>query len=227
MLGTLVNSAAILTGSLIGLCLKGGIREKYNLTLMQAIGLAVIMIGLQSAMKTESILVVICSLAIGGTIGEWIDIELRLDRMALRVEKNLFGKGGNFAKGFVTATLLFCVGSMAIVGSLESGLNNNHQILFAKSALDGIASIVFASAFGFGVLCSAFSVLFYQGLITLAASLLKPYLVSSVVVQMSAVGGLLIAAIGINILELARIKVGNMLPAIFIPLGYHLLRSLH
>ncbi len=214
---------AVIAGSLVGLLLKGGIKDRYRSTIMQAVGLAVIMIGLQSALKTDAILLVVFSLAIGGLIGEWINIEIRLEQLGQWLEKRLSASGGEFAKGFVTASLIYCVGSMAIVGALESGLNGNHQILYAKSVLDGISSVVFASTFGLGVLFSAFAVLLYQGLITLSASLLKLVLVEAVVTQMSAVGGLLIMAIGINILNLTRIKVGNMLPAIFIPIIWHLI----
>lgn len=226
MLGTIVNTGAIIAGGLIGLLLKGGIKEKYSSTIMQGVGLSVIMIGLQSALEAEDVLVVIFSLAGGGIIGEWLGIEIHLENLGRRLEKRFSASGGDFAKGFVSTSLIFCVGSMAIVGSLESGLNHNHQILFAKSVLDGITATIFASTFGVGVLFSAFSVLLYQGLITLAASLLKLILVDAVVAQMSAVGGLLITAIGINILELKRIKVGNILPAIFIPLAYHILKLL-
>lgn len=226
MIGTIVNTAAIIAGSLIGLLLKGGIKAKYSSTIMQAVGLTVILIGLQGALKAEAILMVIFSLAGGSIIGEWLDIENHLEKLGHWLEKHLSAKNGDFAKGFVTTSLIFCVGSMAIVGSLESGLNNNHQILFAKSVLDGITAMVFASTFGIGVLFSAFAVLLYQGFITLTASLLKLILVDAVVAQMSAVGGLLIMAVGINILELKRIKVGNMLPAIFIPLAHYLLKSL-
>ena len=139
-----------------------------------------------------------------------------------------FSGGGDegIAKGFVTASLIFCVGSMAIVGALESGLTGNHQTLFAKSVLDGISSIVFASSFGIGVLFAALTVLVYQGLITLTAAFMKQFLVTAVVDQMSAVGGLLIMAIGLNMLGMKRIKVGNMLPAIFIPLAYYAVKRL-
>jgi uncharacterized membrane protein YqgA involved in biofilm formation len=128
--------------------------------------------------------------------------------------------------GFVTASLVYCVGAMAIVGSLESGLSGNHQTLFAKSLLDGIGSILFASTLGVGVLFSAVSVFIYQGAITLAASILKQFLIPGVVVQMSAVGGLLIMGIGFNLLEIKKLKIANMLPAIFIPLIYQILKQL-
>ncbi len=226
MLGTFVNTIAILLGSLIGLLLKGGIPDRFMKTVMHAISLAVIMIGLKGALQSDDILLIIFSLAIGSVIGEFAGIEHRLECLGQWLEKRFSRSEGGFAKGFVAASLLFCVGSMAIVGSLESGLAGNHQTLFAKSVLDGVASIIFASTFGIGVMFSAVSVLIYQGLITLSATLIKPFLVPAVVSQMSAVGGLLIMAIGINMLEIKRIKVGNMLPAIFIPLIYFTFKRL-
>ena len=226
LIGTLVNVCAIIAGSLAGLLLKGGIKKNFRTILMQAIGLMVIVIGLQNALRAEAILVIIFSLVCGSILGEWVDIETRLEHLGQLIENRFADTDGNIAKGFVTASLIFCVGSMAIVGSLESGLNGNHQTLFAKSVLDGITSVVFASTFGIGVLFSALSVLLYQGFITFTASVLKLVLVPSVVVQMSAVGGLLIMAIGINILLPKHIKVGNMLPAIFMPLIFFLFKSL-
>ncbi len=225
MLGTIVNALAIIAGGVIGAVLKGGIREKYNLTVMQAISLAVILIGLKAAFETDALLVIIFSLAVGSLCGEFLGIEQRLEELGQWFQKR-FSKGGpDIAKGFVTASLIFCVGSMAIVGSLESGLAGNHQILFAKSVLDGIASIILASTLGVGVVFSAISVFLYQGAITLAAALIKPVLIPPVVKQMSAVGGLLIMGIGINLMEIKKIKVGNMLPAIAIPLVYYLLQK--
>ena len=226
MLGTIVNAIAIIAGSILGLVFKGGIPKKYHVTIMQAISLAVILIGLRMAFKTEGILLVVFSLVIGSLMGELLRIEDRLENFGKLLEKR-FSKGGNgLAKGFVVTSLIFCVGSMAIVGSLESGLSGNHQTLFAKSALDGFSSIIFASLFGIGVLFSSISVFIYQGFITMAASLIKPFLVSAVINQMSAVGGLLIMAIGFNLLEIQKIKVGNMLPAIFIPLIYYMIKQL-
>lgn len=226
MLGTLVNTLAIVCGALAGLMLRGGAPERYTSTVMHAISLAVILIGLKGAIGTQDILLVIFSLAIGSVIGELFRIEERLERFGNRLERR-FSKGeGGFSKGFVAASLLFCVGSMAIVGALESGLTGDHRTLYAKSVLDGVAAIVFGSTFGIGVLFSAVSVFCYQGFITFTATLIKPFLVPAVVSQMSGVGGLLIMAIGFNMLEIKRIKVGNMLPAIFVPLAYFLFRKL-
>ena len=136
------------------------------------------------------------------------------------------GDSSSFARGFVTASLVFCVGSMAIVGSLESGLTGNHQTLLAKSVLDGVTSIIFASAMGLGVMFSGFAVFFYQGMITLTAVFMKNFLVTETIEQMTSVGGLLIVAIGFNMLKITKIRVGNLIPGIFLPLVYFMLRQL-
>ncbi len=219
MIGTLMNAAAIVAGGTIGQCLKKGIKDRYKTTIMQAISLSVILIGIRSALHATDLLEVIVCMAVGGLLGEVLRIEDKIEALGAYAEKRFSRSGnGGFSKGFVTASLVFCVGSMAIVGSLESGLSGNHDTLFAKSLLDGITSVVFASTFGTGVIFSALPVLLYQGAITMGASLLKPFLTPEVIAQMSGVGGLLIAAIGINMLNVAHIKVGNMLPAIFMPL---------
>jgi len=223
MLGTIVNVAAIAAGSLIGLLFRNGIPQKYNKTVMQAVGLSVVLIGISGALKTDDFLLVIISLASGSILGEWMRIEDRLEAVGKRLGQVIGKEDDGVAKGFVTASLVFCIGAMAIVGSLESGLSGNHQTLFAKSVLDGISSIVFASTLGIGVLFSAVSVLLYQGAITMSAALVKPFLVPEVVAQMSSVGGLLIMAIGFNLLEMKRIRIANMLPAIFIPLIYYII----
>jgi uncharacterized membrane protein YqgA involved in biofilm formation len=226
MLGTIVNALAIVAGSLLGLLFRGGIPDQYCRTVMQAMGLVVILIGLQSAIKTDAILMVIISLGIGSLLGEWLRIEDRLERLGKILEARFSKSGDGIAKGFVTASLIFCVGAMAIVGALESGLAGNHQTLFAKSTIDGITSIVFASTMGLGVIFSAGSVFIYQGIITLSAAYVRPLLVPEVVAQMSAVGGMLIVAIGINILEIKQLRLGNMLPAIFVPLIYAVVNQL-
>ncbi|GBC61610.1 DUF554 domain-containing protein [Desulfonema ishimotonii] len=226
MFGTIVNTLAIIAGSLAGVFLKGGLPKRYTDTIMQAIGLAVILIGLQGALKSGDLLLIIFSLAIGSVIGELMGIEARLEDLGQWLERRFSSSGDGIAKGFVAASLLFCVGSMAIVGSLESGLTGNHQTLFAKSVLDGISSVVFASSLGIGVIFSAVSVFLYQGFITLTAAMIKPFLIPAVVEQMSGVGGLLIMGIGINMMEIKRVKVGNMLPAIFIPLVWFMLKKL-
>jgi len=226
MFGTVVNTLSIIIGGFVGLLFRKGIPQKYNVSVIHAIGLAVILVGLRSAFKSDDLLLIIFSLAIGSVIGELLRIEDHLENLGQWLENRLSGVGDGISRGFVTASLVYCVGSMAIVGAMESGLAGNHQTLYAKSVLDGITSIIFASTFGIGVLFSAVSVFVYQGLITVAAASLKQVLVTAVINQMSAVGGLLIMAIGINLLDIQKLKVGNMLPAIFIPLAYFIVKSI-
>jgi uncharacterized membrane protein YqgA involved in biofilm formation len=223
MLGTIVNTVSIIIGSLIGLFFKGSIPERYSKTLMHAIALSVILIGIKTALKTDAILIIIISFAVGSFLGESLNIEDRLDRIGKWIGSRLSKNSEGISKGFVTASLLYCVGAMAIIGSMESGLTGNHQTLFAKSFIDGIGSVIFASTLGIGVLFSAISVFIYQGFLTITASSIKPFLLPEVVSQMSAVGGLLIMAIGLGMLGIKKIKIGNMLPAVFIPLVYQVL----
>ncbi|MCQ4924165.1 DUF554 domain-containing protein [Tissierella carlieri] len=226
MLGTIVNALAIILGSLLGIGVKKGIKDDYKNTIMDGIGLAVIIIGIMGGIKSENIILVIGSIVVGSVIGEVIEIENKLDNLGDFLQDKFGGKDSNFSKGFVTASLVYCVGAMAIVGSLESGIQGNHQTLFAKSILDGISAIIFASTLGIGVAFSSIPVFIYQGSITLLANFIKDLLTVQVVNEMSAVGGLLIMAIGINILGIKKIKVGNMLPAVFIPIIYYILVNL-
>ncbi|WP_434510911.1 DUF554 domain-containing protein [Desulfitobacterium sp. AusDCA] len=217
MLGTIVNSVAILIGGILGILFGNALPEKMKNTVIQGIGLAVILIGLNMAIQTKNPLVVIASLVLGGVVGELIDIELQLKKFGEWLEKILSrGKQkGNFTKAFVTSSLIYCVGAMAIMGSLESGLKGVHDILYAKAMLDGISAIVFTSSMGIGVLASVIPVFLYQGGITISAGLLQNVLSTPVITEMSATGGLLIIGIGITILEIKEIKVGNLLPGIF------------
>lgn len=224
MLGTIVNSMAIIGGSILGVLLRNGIKDEYKTTIMDGIGLSVIVIGIMGGIKSENIILVIASIVIGGLIGETIGIEKKLDNLGDKL-KGSFAKGdSNFTKGFVTASLVYCIGAMAIIGALESGIQGNHERLFAKSILDGISAIIFSSTLGIGVAFSAIPVFLYQGTITLLSNSIKDILTPEVINEMSAVGGILIMAIGINILEIKKIKIGNLLPAVFIPLIYYVLR---
>lgn len=217
MLGTTVNLIAIVIGGLAGLLFGKAFPDRLKTTVIQGIGLSVIIIGLQMALKTNNVLIVIISLVLGGIIGEGINIEERLNQLGFFLEKKLSSNGeGQFTKAFVTTSLIYCVGAMAIVGALEDGLNGNHSILFAKSALDGVTAVIFASSMGIGVIFSAVPVFIYQGCIALFAGLLQGILSDAVVLEMSAVGGLLILGIGINMLNIKEIRVGNLLPGIFI-----------
>ena len=226
MFGTIVNSLSILVGSLVGIILKKGIKDDYKTTIMDGISLTVIVIGIMGGIKSENIILAISSIVIGSLIGEIIGIEKKLDGLGDKLQKSFGAKDSNFSKGFVTASLVYCVGAMAIVGSLESGIQGNHQTLFAKSILDGISAIIFSSTLGIGVAFSAVAVFIYQGTITLLASSVKGLLTPQVINEMSAIGGILIMAIGINVLGIKKIKVGNMLPAIFIPIIYYMIVNL-
>jgi len=223
--GTLVNAGAIVLGGFLGLIFGQALSDKMKTTLLQGIGLAVLLIGGSMAIKTENALVVISSLVIGGALGAWWDIEEQLQRFGSWLETKLArnGQKGQFTNAFVTTSLIYCVGAMAIMGALEAGLHQNYDILFAKAMLDGISALVFASSMGIGVLASAIPVLIYQGLITLSAGLLQGVLSPEVITEMSATGGLLIIGVGLKILEIKEIKVGNLLPAIFVAIPVTLL----
>ena len=238
-LGTIVNVATIIAGSLVGLVLRRGLSKRIMDTIMHGVSLAVILIGISGAIKsafsiaddtisTNYIMLTIVALAVGALIGELIQIERGIESFGRFFEKKLSqtGEPSTFAQGFVTATIVFCVGSMAIVGALEDGINSNSEILFAKSMLDGITSMIFASTMGLGVLFSAIAVGVYQGMITLLSIFIAPYLTGVVITQISLVGSVLIMAIGFNMLSVTKIKVGNLLPAIFIPVVYNVILQL-
>ena len=223
MVGTLINTVAILVGTALGLLLRKGIPERLRETVVQGQGLCVILIGLSGALKTGDTLCMIICMVAGALIGAAINIEKRLDDLGAFLERKVTrgqGETGSVAKGFVSASLLFCVGAMAIVGAMDSGLRGDHSTLIAKSALDGISAIFFASSLGIGVGLSAFAVLIYQGAIALLAMWIEPLLTETVITEMSAVGGLLIAGIGLNMIYDKHIPVGNLLPAIFLPMLY-------
>ena len=226
MLGTIVNSLAIIIGGIIGVLFKNFIPVKYADSINKASGLAVIAVGIQLMLKGNNMTLMIISVILGTFIGEIIRIESILNNAGDYLQKRFVKSGNDLSSGFVTCTLIFCVGSMAIVGSIQSGLVGNHEILFAKSILDGIISMTMAVTLGVGVCLSALSVFLYQGTITLLAQSLQSVLNDIVIAEMTSVGGILIMAIGLNFLEIKRIKVGNMIPAVFIPIIYFLLTKL-
>jgi uncharacterized membrane protein YqgA involved in biofilm formation len=216
LLGTAANVAAIVLGTLLGLLLKQKLPQRITAIMTQGLGLVTALIGVRMMMATENVLIVLISIVAGGVLGEIIHVESRLNAFGARVERRFSKQHGTFAKAFVTSTLLYCVGPLAILGALQDGLRGDYTILLTKSGLDGIASVAFASTLGIGVLFSALPVFAYQGSITIGASLLQPYLTSQVVNEITATGGLLILAIALNILRVTKIKVGNMLPAIIV-----------
>ena len=222
MLGVWVNFAAVVVGGLIGCLLKGGIKEKYRQTINYGLALCVFCIGVSGALATENMLVVIISVVVGSVLGEWLRIEAGIERLGNWAQRRFSRGDTGFATGFINATLLFCVGAMAVVGALEAGLSNKPDTLLAKSALDGVSAIIFASTFGPGVMFAAIPMTVYQGGIAALSGVLSPLLTDSLINEMSAVGSVLIIAIGLNMMGFLKdhVRVGNMLPAILIPCIY-------
>lgn len=216
LMGVLVNVAAILGGCLVGsfVRLSGKIRD----TIMQGLGLAVCIIGITTGLESSNIMIPIAALVVGGGIGAALDLETRLERTGQTLSKILARDDGGFNEGFLTATLVYCIGAMAVIGSLNSGLYGDHHVLYAKSMLDGISAIFFTASFGIGVAFSAVPLFLYQGSIVLLAGVVAPLLSEGAIGELSATGGMLIMGIGLNMVNATKIKVGNLLPAIPIAL---------
>lgn len=221
LLGTIINSLLIAVGAIIGRFLQG-IPDKMKETVMQVIGLAVTVLGIQMGIKSDNFIIVIVSLVVGTIIGEWIDLDLQLNRFGKWIEHKIGKKGENddITQGFITGTLIFVIGSMAIIGALDSGLRNDHSLLITKGIIDGFTAIFLASTLGIGVLLSAISVFVYQGAIALFAGQISIFvpdtLLNTFIQQMTATGGAMIIAIGLNMMGLTKIRVANILPAILV-----------
>ena len=224
MTGTLVNSGAILAGSLVGLAVGRHISERLKTIVMQALGLSVMLIGLQMALTGKEIIMTIGCLLIGAVTGEVINIENWLERMAERLKARFRSDSSTFVQGFVSASLLYLTGAMMIVGSIQDGTVGDPHTLYVKSLLDGVASVALASSLGVGVAFSAVAVLIVQGAITLMAGQLLFLRSPAVLDAVAATGGVLILAIGINLLDLKQIRVGNLLPAVFFAIAWAALR---
>lgn len=222
-MGTVVNVAAIAGGSLLGLLVGRGIKEKYQETVIYGLALCVIVLGIQMALQGQHILLTIISLVVGSILGEALGIEEKLEQVGtLLAEKfqksRKKGDAGTdaFVEGFLNASLLYCVGAMAIVGSIQDGLSGDSTTLYTKALIDGLSGIIYASNFGIGVLFSALSVGVYQGILTALAGFLGPWMSQLVVQEVAACGGLMILGIGINMTKLLKIRVGNMLPGLLV-----------
>ncbi|MEG2936010.1 MAG: DUF554 domain-containing protein [Clostridium sp.] len=224
MIGTIVNTVSVIVGGVIGLVVKKGVSKRFSDIVMNGLALCVLYIGISGALKGHNTMVIIFSIVIGAIIGEAVDLDKRVRDLGDVIEKKFKSgdKNVSIAEGFVTASLLFCVGAMTIVGSLQSGLTGNHEMLFTKSILDGVASILFAASLGVGVLFSAAFVLIYQGSITLLAQFISPYLSDIVIAEMTCVGSLLIIGLGLNMLNVTKLKIMNYIPAIFLPILIYL-----
>ena len=219
-----INMLLVLCGSVLGLSLKSRFSPRAGQAVMKCLGLCVLGIGLSSLLAGEDTLCLIICMVIGTLLGEWIDIEGKMDALGeLLKRKFMKDRGDNrFVEGFVTATVVYCVGAMAINGSLAAGLNQDYSVIISKGVIDGVSAITFSAAMGVGVAFSVIPILLYQGGLTLLAGAVGPYLPDAVVVEMSAVGGAIIVGIAFNLLDLPRekLKVGNMLPAVFLPIAY-------
>jgi hypothetical protein len=213
-IGSIVNACAIIGGSLIGCFLQSRFPERIRTIVFQGLGLCVLLIGIQMALKVDNILIVIFAVLLGGITGEWLRLDTLLDRLGNRFKKLVRSKNATFTDGLVTTSLLFCIGAMAIVGSLEEGIHGDATIIYTKSILDGFAAIAFAATYGTGVIFSFIPVFLYQGSITVGASFFQQYFSDLMIAQITGCGGLLIVGIGINLLELTEIRLANLLPSL-------------
>ncbi len=211
-----MNTLAVVVGSLLGLMLQRKFPDNVRTICFQGLGLCTLLIGMQMALQVENILILIFSILIGGIAGESLRLHDRLLRLGDWVQRKVRIGSERFTEGLVTAFLLFCVGSLTLVGALEEGLNNDPSLIYTKSVLDGFASIVLAATYGWGVLFSALPLLLFQSTITLSAGLLEPYLSEIVIHQLSATGGVIIIGLGFNLLEIKTLRITNLLPALLI-----------
>ncbi|MBC8382559.1 MAG: DUF554 domain-containing protein [Candidatus Cloacimonetes bacterium] len=214
MTGTLINVGAVIAGSIIGIILRKQLPQKLTTIAFQAIGLFTIFLGITMALKTEHYLILIFSLILGSVVGELLDIDAWLTRMSDSLKKKWHLKNDKFSEGLVTAFLLFCMGSMTILGAIEEGLGGNPNLLLTKSLLDGFASIALAAALGIGVMLSVIPLLIYQGGLTLFAKLFEQSVTLPIITELTAVGGIILIGLGITILEIKKLKVINMLPSL-------------
>ncbi len=220
MTGTLINTITVLLGGTLGSLLGDRLPERVRLIVIQGVGLVTLIVGADMALETGNVLIVLGSILIGGILGEWWRLEDRLDSAGEWLEQKAarvpFLTRGDFTKGFVTASLVFCVGPMTVLGSIQDGLTGDYHLLAIKSVLDGFAGLAFAATMGMGVTFAAVSVLLYQGALTLGASLFQNILTDAMVIEMTAAGGVIILGIGLMLLEIKRVKVANFLPALAI-----------
>lgn len=237
-LGTIVNVAAIVASGCIGLLFKGGLKDRFREIMTQACGLAVVFIGASGAFEmifsvdenqisSNYTMLIVVSLVLGGLFGELINIEKRLDGLGEKLKKAVKANGdGKFVDGFVTASLVFCIGAMAICGPIDEALTGDSTTLFVKSVLDGIMAMVFASVYGVGAIFSAVAVGVYQGIFTVFGSIIAGFMSETLISTLSGIGSVLIFAVGVNLLRPKTVRVGNFLPALIVPVLYEAMRYL-
>ncbi len=220
MIGVLANTFTVLLGSCLGLLLKKGIPDAVSDTVMKALGLCTLIIGISGALTGENTLILILSMAIGTLIGAWLDIDTRFSHCVEKIESKYRKSGGkaSAAEGFIAASLVFCVGAMTIVGSLQAGISGDNRMLFTKSILDLISSFVFASAMGIGVVFSAGFVFVFQGSLVMLSQFAAPFLTDPIITEMTAAGSIVILALGLNLTGITKLKIMNFLPAVVLPI---------
>lgn len=216
MIGTLVNAAAIIAGGTIGLLLNKSMPERIKTIYFQAVGLFTFAIGISMVYNMQHILIVVSSLAIGSLIGEWMNLEVGAERMSNYLKRKFRIGSEKFSEGLITAFLLYCIGSMTIIGAIQEGTGGSSDLLMTKSLMDGFSSIILASAFGVGVLVSFIPLLILQGSITLLAMYASSFFTPEIIQGLTSVGGILLIGLGINILEIKKLRIMNMLPALII-----------
>lgn len=223
MIGVIANAISVIIGATVGLLAKKAIPESWNTIIMKGMGLISLYIGIRGIFDGENTLVMIFSMVVGAIIGESADIDGRFNSLADRIEKKLDSRGNgesNFAQGFVTSSLLFCVGAMTVVGSLNAGLKGDLTLLLTKTIMDGVSAVMFAASMGIGVLFAAVPVIVIEGGIVLIAGLVEPFLQTAVVNEMTCVGSILIMSIGFNLALDSKLKVLNYMPALFLPIVF-------
>lgn len=223
MIGVLVNTATVLLGSFIGILLKKGISQKISNAVMIAIGACTLYIGIDGLSSGNNVLITIISMVCGAIIGTAIDIDKQINRLGDFFKKKATGNTADFTQGFVTGSLLFCVGAMTITGSLASGMTGDNSIIFAKSLLDLVSSMMLASSLGIGVMVSALFVFVFQGALVLLAGIIRPLFSEALIGEITCIGSVIIILLGLNIIGIARFKVANYLPAVLLcPLVFYL-----
>jgi len=214
MTGTLINAAAIVVGSLIGLLIKSRLGQRYIRIVFQAIGLFTLFLGISMSLKTDHLLLLVFSLVLGALTGEALKIDKAIEKVSDRLKKRLKTKNDHFSEGLLTSFLLFCMGAMTILGAIDEGIGNEPNLLLAKSVMDGFSSVALASALGVGVLFSVIPLILYQGGITLFAAYFQDYATEIYINELTAVGGILLLGLGLSILDIKKIKITNMIPAL-------------
>ncbi|MDA3893709.1 MAG: DUF554 domain-containing protein [Salinivirgaceae bacterium] len=216
MTGTLINVAAVIIGSFLGLVFHAKISKKYTTIVFQGIGLFTLFVGVAMALKTNNYLIMIFSIVVGGILGTWLKLEHQINVFSEFIKRKVKSDNSKFSEGLISAFLLYCMGSMTILGAFEEGLGSQPNLLLAKSLMDGISSIALTAGLGIGVIFSVIPLFLYQGGLTLFANLLSDKLSEGMINELSAVGGLMLIGMGLNILGITKIKVTNMIPALVV-----------